>query len=319
MPQIAHLDIGDIWKPKATFTIGGSGVDPTQLVVRLLQPDGTLTVRTESSPASLGPLDTPVSRPSIGQFVFHQSLGHSGHWYARFEGTGAATASEDFEVIVDPSPFYDGGMVASYALVTLGELKDWLAEKQIDTTDDLRLAQGINAASTRIGAVAGRQFYESGPDSRTFAFCSGSVVDVGDLSTLASLTAGITDFETGSSVLTLSASDYDGLPYNRKAWEPITALRFRSTAGNALVSGNLLNLTGFWGFPSVPEDIRHATMDAVAYWLDRDVEHFRQDLGTGNIGEAGQTVFLGGSPPTVFPLPPESYRIATSYTRKLVR
>jgi hypothetical protein len=146
-------------------------------------------------------------------------------------------------------------------------------------------------------------------------------VDVGDLATLssASTSATITSFETGASVRTLVETDYDGMPYNRKAWEPVTTLKFRSSVVAGLNYNNLLNVTGYWGFPSVPEDIRHATMDAVAYWLDRDVEHFRQDLGIGAGGEAGQTVFVGSSPPTVFPLPPESYRIATSYTRKLIR
>lgn len=319
MASIQHRDIGDIWTPQASFTVNSAPTDPTTLVTRLQNPAGTITTASYAV-ASLTTVSSPVAKTTTGTFVYSVSLDMAGHWYARFEGTGTATAAEDHEVIVDPSPFYSNGGVSVRALVSLGETKDWLAEKQIDTSDDGKIIQGINAASERIMAVAGREFKASTTASqRTFSLYGWTKVDVGDLQTVssASTSATITDFETGATVRTLASTDYDALPYNRKSWQPVTTLKFRSQTASALGSGRLLNITGYWGFPSVPEDIKHATMDAVAYWLDRDVEHFRQDLGAG-IGEAGQTVFVGGTAPTVFPLPPESYRIATSYTRKVI-
>lgn len=320
MAAIEHKDIGDIWTPQASFTVNGTPTDPTVITTRVEDPAGALTTASYTA-ASLTSASSPLAKTTTGTFVLSQSLNLAGHWYARFEGTGTATAAEDHEVIVDPSPFYSNGGVSIRALVALGETKDWLAERQIDTSDDLKIVQGINAASERVMQVAGREFKPNtaGSSQRTFPLYGSCKVDVGDLVTIssASTTATITSFETGATERTLASTDYDGLPYNRKPWQPVTTLRFRSAIRPALRSGNLLNITGYWGFPSVPEDIKHATMDAVAYWLDRDVEHFRQDLGAG-LGEAGQTVFVGGVAPTVFPLPPESYRIAASYTRRLI-
>lgn len=320
MTSIAHRDIGDIWTPQASFTVGGTPTDPTVITTRVQDPAAALTTASYSV-ATLTAGSSPLAKTTTGTFVLSVPLTSAGHWYARFEGTGTATASEDHEVIVDPSPFYSSGGVSIRALVSLGETKDWLDERQIDTSNDAKIVQGINAASERIMQVGGREFKPNtaGASQRTFPLYGACKVDVGDLATIssASTSATITAFETGATERTLAFTDYDAMPYNRKPWQPVTALRFRSAISTALRYGNLLNITGYWGFPTVPEDIRHATMDAVAYWLDRDVEHFRQDLGAG-LGEAGQTVFMSGAPPTVFPLPPESYRIATSYTRKLV-
>ena len=258
----------------------------------------------------------------MGQFVWHEPLTDAGHWYCRFEGTGTATAAEDFEVIADPSPFFSESGVSVRALITLGEMKDWLGIRQVDTTRDGKIVQRINAASKRIMEVAGREFKPASttPAERSFDIfqsdCYG-VKQIGDLSTLTSSSATISDFNTGTVTQTLTGTEYTALPRNRGADEPITALRFFSSA-NGYRAGGVLNITGIWGFPSVPEDVKHATMDTVAFWLDRDVEHFRQDLGAvPGASEGGQTVIVG-SAPTVLPLPPEAFSIAKSYKSMMI-
>jgi hypothetical protein len=317
--QITHYDVGDIWTPQVTFTVSGTPTDPTSITARSKDPAGVVTV--------LGPVPGAtggggISRVSVGVFRIAVDLDSTGHWFARFEGTGAAAATEEHEAIVDPSEFYDNAGLSDRALVGLAETKDWLAEYQIDTSRDQKIVQAINGASERIMQVAGREFKPNGtnPETRIFDLgCNGYKVQIGDLqtATTASSTISVSELDTGALLHSFVATDYLAMPRNRKPWQPITSLFFQRIVRGYYRVGNYLSVNGYWGFPVVPEDVRHATMDTVAYWLDRDVEHFRQDLGAGT-GEAGQTVFVGSSTPTVYPLPPEAYQIAVGYRRKLV-
>ncbi len=322
MAQISHLDVGDIWKPTASFTVSGTPTDPTTLTTRLLKPDGTLSTASYSV-ATLTTVSSPVAKSTTGTFVYSVSLDQAGHWYARFEGTGAATAAEDSEAIVDPSPFYDNAGLSDRALVGLGETKDWLARRQIDTSDDARIVDAINGVSEEMMRISGREFKANGtnPETRRYDVRgTGYVVQIGDLQTMttASSTISVSQFDPETSLHTFVVGDYTPLPRNRKPWEPYTAIYFNRPTRGYYRGSNVLDIEGYWGFPEVPENVRQATKDAVAFWLDRDVEHFRQDLGVGNIGEAGQTVFVGGSAPTVYSLPPQSYMIARKYQRKMV-
>jgi hypothetical protein len=324
MAQIQHLDIGDIWKPQATFTVGGTPTDPTTLIIRIKKPSGTVTVTTESSPAALTSASSPTARTTTGIYVFSQTIDASGYWYARMEGTGAATAAEDHEVIVDPSPFYENGGLSTRALVSLGEAKMRLSRQLIDTASDLKIVEAINGASERIHAVSGREFKPRGanPEERSFDITwNGGSVEISDLQTMssASTSATITNLQTGSLVRTLASTDYVAIPRNRHSSRPIERFRILNTAIGAACVGNVLNVTGYWGWPAVPEDIKNACLDAVAFWLDSDVEHFRQDLGGVPGGsEGGQTIFVGSTPPTVFPLPPIAFQIASGYRRRLI-
>jgi hypothetical protein len=319
--QISHLDIGDVWKPTASFTVGGTPTDPTTLTTRLLAPDGTLTTASYSV-ASLTTVSSPVAKTTTGTFVYSVSIDQAGHWYTRFEGTGAATAAEDSEAIVDPSPFYDNGGLSDQALVSLGEAKAWLGNNLMSTTNDLRIVQAINGASERISQAAGREFKARGTNPETRRFDVRGVnyeVPIGDLMTASTASTTVTFLQADPVVTLASITDFSARPRNRQPWEPVTSLYFGSTAKSYYNTRNVLDVTGYWGFPTIPEDIKHATLQAVAYWLDVDVEHFRQDLAAIPGGaEGGQTVFVGSGPPTVYPLPPEAYQIAVSYRRRLI-
>jgi hypothetical protein len=220
--------------------------------------------------------------------------------------------------IVDPVAV----ALSTRALVGLRETKDWLEERQINTSNDLKISETINGVSEEFMRVSGREIRPNAtnPETRVFDLGSnGASVLVGDLqtATTASTSISVSELTTGTLLHTFVATDYLAMPRNRKPWQPVTSIYFQRGMWGYNRSGNYLTVTGYWGFPQVPENVKHAVKDGVAFWLDTDVEHFRQDLGAG-AGEAGQTVFVGSAPPTVYSLPPSSYKTAIDYRRKLV-
>lgn len=86
-------DVGDAATLKAKFTTAaGAAVDPTTVVLKVLDPDGT-----QSTP-------TPTN-PAVGEYEYVQSLTKAGKWLYRFEGTGAAVAAGAGHLIVRTNPF----------------------------------------------------------------------------------------------------------------------------------------------------------------------------------------------------------------------
>jgi hypothetical protein len=76
----------------------------------------------------------------------------------------------------------------------------------------------------------------------------------------------------------------------------------------------VFRVTGNWGFPQVPPEVKRACIDTVAYWHDRDVEQYQQDLGVP-ASQAASTVIIGRGPnPTqILPLPPEAHARVAQY------
>jgi hypothetical protein len=71
----------------------------------------------------------------------------------------------------------------------------------------------------------------------------------------------------GTLVATLDVvEDLVLLPRNRQAWEPIRRLRVRPGASAPGV-GQTLTVTGLWGWPQVPADVRQAAIDTAIEWL----------------------------------------------------
>jgi hypothetical protein len=319
MARITHYDQGDVWTPQATFTVNGTPTDPTTLIVRVKDPSGAVTVVTENTPAAP---TLPIVRVSAGVFKHNGiALNDAGYWHARFEGTGAAAAAEDHQAIVDPSEFYESAQLGSRALVGLAETKDWLQQQNIETSSDLELARVINDISERFHDEAEREFKVVGtnPQTRNFEIepiARYGLVDVGDMTTVT--TVAIVDTDWATVLETVDTADWAALPLNRKAWEPIRRLQlnYRNGAGY-LYSGYRVRVTGNWGFPAVPGNVRQAVLDAVAAVMDRDVEHYRQDLGFGGAAQqaqgGGTVVMVGGGRQRLLSMPPSSLAVAWSY------
>lgn len=334
MAAITHLDVGDTWVPQATFTVSGTPTDPTTLTLKIRNAAGTITTITENTPAAP---TLPIVRVSAGVFKHNGiTLDASGYWAVKFTGTGAAAASETHEAIVDPDPFTSDFGLSSRALVSMAETKDWLNQQNIDTSNDLDLARVINDISDRmIEESGGREFkaFSDNPATRVFEvepmrkrdpwYIDGQWmgdrdsrnrrIRVGDLTsfTAVSLLAS-SDWATVVEAVTPLAK-VESHPLVRAPWEPIRELEFRSDVVT-LTPGMRVSVTGTWGFPSVPGNVRQAVLDAVAAIMDRDVEHYRQDMApAAGAQEGGTVVMVGGGAARILALPPSSQAVAWSY------
>ena len=329
MARIAHYDQGDVWTPQATFTVGGTPTDPTTLIVKIKDPSGTVTTVTENTPATP---TLPIVRVSAGVFKHNGiALNDAGYWFVRFEGTGAAAATEEHQAIVDPSEFYESAQLGTRALVGLAETKDWLQVQNIETTNDLELARVINDISERAHDEAEREFkpVATNPSTRQFAVpvlgrrdpwyidgeymgdrsSASRTLHVGDLTSYTQVQILDTDWTT---VLeTVALTDITAPPITRKSWEPIRQLEFQTDV-TALSPGMRVAVTGTWGFPAVPGNVRQAVLDAIAAVMDRDVEHYSTDLGV-QAEQGGNVIVVGGGRHRLLSMPPSSLAVLWSY------
>ncbi len=337
--RITHFDVGDVWVPQWTFTVNGTPTDPTTLTVKQQDAAGAGTILLNAgNPAALTGASTPVAKVSTGVFKLNPgiALTAAGYWFARASGTGAAEAAEDHQAIVDPSEFTSDGGIGTRALVGLSETKDWLQSQNIDTSNDLDLVRVINDISDRFHQEAEREFKVVGtnPQTRIFQvepagrrqphYIDGDYIGdtniarrrvrIGDLASFT--TVSILDTDWTTVLQTPAPSLVTALPINRQPWEPIRELELRYDV-TSLSPGMRLSVTGVWGFPSVPGNVRQAVLDAVAAIMDRDVEHYRTDLGfagtTQGTASGSTVVMVGSGRQRLLSMPPSTLAVAWSY------
>jgi hypothetical protein len=195
----------------------------------------------------------------------------------------------------------------------------------------------INDISDRFHKEAEREFKVDGTNLQTRTFIAEPVgrsrpwyidgdyvgdlnpyrrrIQVGDMAAMPT-TVTLMDSDWTTVLETVALADITALPTPRGASDPVTALEFHSDVGSLSV-GQRVAVTGSFGFPSVPGDVRQAVLDAVAATMDRDVEHYRADLGTtgsqGQQGEGGTVVMVGRTGGRLLSLPPASQAVAWRY------
>lgn len=215
-------------------------------------------------------------------------------------------------------------------LVTLAEAKDWL--NVTGTADDTEIARVITDISDRIHQEAGREFVVNGTNPQTRLFdiprfpyrqpviVDGEyrgdrgtrTVDVGDLASFTQVR--ILDYDWTTSVLAVPNTSISARPLVRQSWEPIRCLEFNYTVGS-IYQGRRVEVTGNFGFPAIPGNIRQACLDAIAAVLDRDVEHYRQDLSSvsSQPGDNGTVIMQVGGSQRILSLPPVVLAVCWSY------
>lgn len=145
-----------------------------------------------------------------------------------------------------------------------------------DRTDEL-LLRLIDSESRTFHKRTGREIVAITPPVNVRRFDLGAwhvrqrKVLLGDLAS-APTTVRIYDHDQSTLLQTLAAADYVTLPRVRQEWEPIRALTFPyGTPDPAeLAPARVLEVTGTWGFPLIPEDVREAVAGMVLFRYARD-------------------------------------------------
>lgn len=164
-----------------------------------------------------------------------------------------------------------------------------------DSETDNTLRALISAESQTIHNNTRREFVAIGtnPQARAFDLTAYDVdkqiLDCGDLASTPT-TVAITAID-GTAVQTVTAAAIINLPRLRQAWQPITGLWFPSGAAvpAALGDGYVITVTGTFGFPSIPPDVREACAKMVIVRYLSDVARAGTDLS-----DALASVSIGG-------------------------
>jgi len=253
--------IGDNIVLTTTFTVDGTPTAPTAVVLTIKAPDGT-----ETTPAN--------STSSVGVYTATVPVDQAGTWAYRWVGSGAAVG-------VDEGTFYvrfsllDGGRNRPGYLCSVEDVADYMpAGQNLDFAIVDRL---IASASSAIMRIAEREFssHDSAAIERIFPvhpYRASREIPVGDM---ADDPEQVDLLDADGNVIAEDIAGVESLPRNRKPYEPITALRFTS---GALGSADRIRVNAEWGFPQIPEDIRHACIAQVREWYVRDVQRFTPEF-----------------------------------------
>ena len=281
-PDVAeHYDVGDVAHVQCTFLVGETPTSPDTVTVTVLAPDGT-----QSTPTA--------SEVSVGVWAADVPLTAAGYWRYRFVGVGTAPGVESGILLVDPDPFgADWDVITRRQLCTLDDAKEYAGEPPEDTTYDSLFVRLIEDCSQAFYRYTRREFTPVAESAveRVFDLTEWERdhrrVAIGDLADTDGLVVS-TAYQDGTAIETVAAQSIVALPRNRDVWEPITELWFppNVTAPAQMVRRSVMSVTGNWGFPQVPHDVRQLALTQVAIWFSRDVAKFS---GTFSLAE-GRTI-----------------------------
>lgn len=180
-------------------------------------------------------------------------------WYEVTYSSGKVQETPSFQVVVeDPQ-------AVSQGLCELSDVTAYARGYRSDDATDALLQRMILAKTRDIERETRREFRAISPAVNPRKFDIGQVevrarlVWIGDLSTAPSLVR-LIDTDQATIVETIASADYVVMPRVRHPSEPIRRLSFPPNSPNAadLSDGRVLEVTGTWGFPSIPDDIREA-------------------------------------------------------------
>lgn len=232
---------------------------------------GTTTARSTSgiveTPASSGIYTATLTAPSsAGQYVLVWD-----------DGSGVY-ASEALTVNAAGAP----AAVSATALVTLAQVRAYIGKPSGDTGQDSLLTELIGRATLAFQAHTGRKLgLDASSSTRTYELtpydAARRLIRVDDLSAAPSSVVTKTKSDTTVTTYTVG-TDLLMRPYNRETWEPITAIEVRPSA-TGLSEDYIVEVTGTFGWPAVPDDVQQAALQQVRTWWRRDVAN----TGTGDV------------------------------------
>lgn len=174
-------------------------------------------------------------------------------------------------------------MAAPYA--TLAEFKAWVG--LTDAVDDAVISDALAAASAAIDKFCRTHFWQTtAGTNRVFDSCDPWRLRINDA---AAVTAVATDKDTDGVYETVwAAGDFQLLPLNPTAGPetlPFTEIRSigTQTFPQATRRLGLVQVTGTWGWPTVPEDVYQATL----LTTNRLIKRRRSPEGVAGFDEFG--------------------------------
>ena len=180
-------------------------------------------------------------------------------------------------------------MAITNGYCTLSDIK--AALRITDSVDDALLELSVEGASRQIDGVCDRIFYNAGSASRVFIPTDPYLVEIDDLATVTSIkTSSAAD---GNFDVTWTSSDYELHPLNGKVgggYSPFTDIKaigdylwpiwtVTSTNSNEAT----VQVTGTWGWTSVPVAIKQATILLAM----RQFKRYDSPLGVAGFGDLG--------------------------------
>lgn len=172
--------------------------------------------------------------------------------------------------------------MAAIDLCTTSDVRAFLQKPAGDTGQDSLIGDLITRASRLILRYTEREFApKTTAATRKFEWNGGGFLSLApyDCSSVTSVQRLLYD----DTPVTLGAIQWRAWPV-----QPVdgvyTAIRIWGTVPQSVgIKPTIISVTGNWGFPSVPEDVKAACIETVTTWLRRDVAAFST---TYNIDEA---------------------------------
>jgi hypothetical protein len=208
-------------------------------------------------------------------------------------------------------------------LTTLTEVRATLELPANDTKRDLRIQQEITAASQAIMRYCDREFAPASTAiTRRFRLqiAMPRIVANFGLFDLRSASAVVMNAESGAPTTLTAETDYilnPALP-STGTYKNLTISRFRTVSAYAQhwtrYDEAYLDITGNWGFATVPNDVNRACRLTVAAWIDSAISGYgAQD----SMIDANPRV-IGGGYESAYGLPLGACRMLKSYRTPLL-
>jgi hypothetical protein len=173
-------------------------------------------------------------------------------------------------------------MAITNGYCTLNELK--AALRITDNTDNTLLENAIEGASRRIDGYCGRYFYQQNATVKLFARDIQAVFLRDDLVSVTTLATDDAGDQTFSTVWT-AGTDYSLEPYDANLLG-IPYFRITAVGGKTFPIFTVpplpgVSVTGVWGYPSIPDDVREACVLLAA----RGFARYNAALGVVGFGD----------------------------------
>lgn len=171
--------------------------------------------------------------------------------------------------------------MATQDLTNLTAVRRFLQKSASDTAQDSEIGYLITRASDAIMRYCEREFKTTGtnPFARTFEYRGGGFLDFApwDAQTITQVRLDTDD----DNPTTLTADEFRAYP-THKPQGVYTGVRLDPAIAysRARWEHRLCEVTGTWGFASVPADVEHATILTVNNWLKLDVTAYESVLST---------------------------------------